>query len=142
MKIITKSEQETTDFAKKIASLAKPGDIYALKGDLGSGKTVFSKGFLRSFGVEKNITSPTFVIMKKYDLLNNSKVREILHIDCYRFNGPEDALSIGLDEYLQDDNIIMLIEWPEKIWSLVQDRAKLIQFEYLEGDKREISYEI
>lgn len=138
MEFVSKSEKDTFDLAAKIAAETKPGDILALFGDLGSGKTTFAKGFAKALGVEKTITSPTFVILKKYSV-NGEKIKQLFHLDCYRLHGPEDAEAIGLNEYLKDNSAVFLIEWPEKIWPLVDKKSKKITFTYINENERKIS---
>lgn len=135
MEFISKSEKETEDFASSLAKKAKAGDVLALFGDLGSGKTTFAKGFARALGVKSDVTSPTFVIMKKYPL-NKSKF--FLHVDCYRFQNEDDAKGVGLDEYFQNKNFIILLEWPERIEGILPRKAKKIFFRYLNENERQI----
>lgn len=142
MEYISHTEKETLEFAQKIAEKAKGGDIFALYGDLGSGKTTFTRYFAKALGVERNITSPTFVIMKQYQLpvaVNN--IKTIAHLDCYRFNSVADAEAIGLLELIGKRDTVLLIEWPEKIESLFPEQLKKINFSYLDENTRKIEYE-
>jgi len=142
MDFYSNNETETKSLAKGIAAKVKGGDILLLKGDLGAGKTTFSKYFASALGVKDIVTSPTFVILKKYKLPNPVKhITELIHTDCYRLTTPEDAYSIGLDEYFERDDIVTLIEWPEKIASIIPRCAKSINFEHIEENSRKISYE-
>lgn len=110
-----------------------------MQGDLGSGKTIFAKNFAASLGVKRTVTSPTFVVIKEYPVKKGEKgIDKLIHIDAYRLSGVGDALSIGLPEYLEDKKAIILIEWPEKIWPMIKDRAKLINFEYKSENERKI----
>lgn len=142
MECIAHSEKETLKFAQKMAQNAKGGDIFALYGDLGSGKTTFTRHFAKALGVERNITSPTFVIMKQYKLpktVNN--IENIAHIDCYRFNSEDDAEAIGLLELIGKQDTILLIEWPEKIESLLLKQIKKLKFSYIDENTRKIEYD-
>lgn len=126
--------------AQKIARQAKPGDIFALKGDLGSGKTTFAQGFASALGIKNIVTSPTFVISKSYPVSENKNgIKELVHIDCYRLNQASDAESIGLSDYLEDENCVLLIEWPEEIWGAIKNRAKEICFETVSENERKIT---
>lgn len=136
---ISKSEEETEKIAQKIAQKAKLGDIFALKGDLGSGKTTFTKFFARSLGIKETVTSPTFLIMKTYAFKKNDESGNLVHIDAYRFGQDEDAESIGLSELIEDKKNIIVVEWPEKVWKYLDGKAKTIVFEYLDEKKRKIS---
>lgn len=138
MEYISRSEKETYNIAKKVASLAKPGDIFALYGDLGSGKTTFTKGFAISLGITKHVTSPTFVISKEY-LISDSKIKKMIHTDCYRLGGEEDVDNIGLAEYLNGGNAVVVLEWPEKIEKILPIKTKKIYFEYIDENTRKIT---
>lgn len=108
-KKITNSEQETMNFAKILASKLNTGDLIVLSGDLGSGKTKFTEGFLAFFGIESEVSSPTFTIVNEYTCQNIN----IYHFDVYRLENPEDFLNIGGEEYFPKG--ICIIEWGEKI---------------------------
>lgn len=110
----------------------------ALFGDLGSGKTTFVKALAKKLGVEKEITSPTFVIMKKYET-NQGDIKELIHIDCYRLSSMEDAESIGFSEILERENAVIVLEWPERVWPLIKKRARKISFEYIDETKRKVT---
>jgi len=88
MNIITLSEKQTLDLGKKIAKELKGGETIALIGELGAGKTIFTKGIADGLRIKKYITSPTFVLMKVYpiDLKKNNKIKTLCHIDAYRLN--------------------------------------------------------
>ena len=135
---ITQNEQETILLAQELAKKSKPGDILALSGQLGSGKTVFARGFCSFFGVTEAVTSPTYVVMKEYRLRKASNgVSKIIHVDSYRI---DEADSIGLSDYFQEKNVIILIEWPEKIIYSLPPSIKKIKFQYLGDSHRKISY--
>lgn len=137
MEYISRNEKETYDIAEKIASSAQPGDVFALFGDLGSGKTTFTKGFAAFLGIKKHVTSPTFVISKEYEVLS-SPIEKLVHVDCYRLSCEEDAENIGLGEYLNGGKSILLLEWPEKIEKILPHNTKKIYFEYIDENTRKI----
>lgn len=138
---ISKSEKETAKIAEKLAISAQPGDIFALRGNLGSGKTTFAQYFAKGLGIEETVTSPTFVIMKTYPFMKALKESTLVHIDAYRFGRDEEAESIGLPELIDSNGSIILIEWPEKVWSYIKDKARLIDFEYIDEKTRKITLE-
>ena len=105
MKFEVNSIEETLDTARKFAEKLKPGDIIALHGDIGVGKTVFVRGIVSYFGDETEVTSPTFSIMNIY-------CGNIYHFDLYRMEDEEEIYESGLDEYIFGDGI-SLIEWPD-----------------------------
>ena len=109
MKLITNCETDTKNFAKSFAKILKPKDIVVLTGELGSGKTKFVEGFLSYFGLENEISSPTFTIVNEY---KNNDIN-IYHFDVYRLADSSEFYEIGGDEYF--DTGICLIEWGELI---------------------------
>lgn len=109
IKIETKNEAETLKFGKKIASLLKRGDTIVLTGDLGSGKTKLTEGILSFFGLENEISSPTFTIVNEYKKENIN----IYHFDVYRLSDSSEFYAIGGEEYFE--NGICIIEWGELI---------------------------
>lgn len=139
MKYITKSEKQTIALGKKIAKTLKGGEILALSGDLGAGKTTLIKGIAQGLGIKKIITSPTFVLMKVYNVANgkwlmaNGKqkraighklqaishkpyaISQLVHIDCYRIKSPQEILDIGANEYFGKEDTVVVIEWADKI---------------------------
>ena len=100
------SEEETKKIAKDFAKLLKSGDVVALFGDLGSGKTVFVKGLARSLGIKTTITSPTFVLIKSYPIYRAQKSLSFYHLDLYRVSGTKDIKSLGLKELFSKDSIV------------------------------------
>ena len=108
-KYTSKSENDTKEFAKKLASELKPKDVVVLTGELGSGKTKFVEGFLSYYGLENEISSPTFTIVNEY----NASDVNIYHFDVYRLEDSSEFYEIGGDEYFEKG--ICLIEWGEMI---------------------------
>ena len=108
-KFIAKSEDDTKNFAKKLATKLKPKDVVVLTGELGSGKTKFVEGFLSYYGLEDEISSPTFTIVNEY----NKNGINIYHFDVYRLEDSSEFYEIGGEEYFE--NGICLIEWGELI---------------------------
>jgi len=125
------------NLAKKILKkrATKNALVFALLGDLGSGKTTFVQGFLRSLGIRKKITSPTFVIFKRFKI-KDLRFKNIYHVDCYRIQKPNDLLALGLKEILENPQNIVLIEWPEKIKRILPKNTIWLKFEH--GEKENI----
>lgn len=97
--------------AKALKDLLKPGDVVCLRGEMGAGKTTFIKVLLREMGVEEEVDSPTFALVNEYHLPNGTPV---FHFDFYRIDELDEALDIGLEDYLNQD-AICLIEWPDVV---------------------------
>ncbi len=110
----THSEQETRELARLFARLLERGDVVALRGELGTGKTVIVKAIAKALGYDGPVTSPSFTLLNVYDTPNFP----IYHFDFYRIQSEAEAIGIGADEYIMGEGI-SLIEWPEKIQNLL-----------------------
>ncbi len=131
---ISKSEQDTINFAYEFAKNLKIGDTIILSGELGSGKTKFTQGILKYFGLENEISSPTFTIVNEY----NSDNINIYHFDLYRLADIDEFYAIGGEEYLQ--NGICIFEWGEMIEDILIKYIKISFCKTLENDNyREIT---
>ncbi len=110
MKINIENQSQTEACAEQIAKLATQGDVIALHGDLGVGKSVFSRAFIRALtSQDEEVPSPTFTLVQIY----NTDDTEIYHFDMYRLDSPDDSLELGIEEAFADG--ISLIEWPSKL---------------------------
>lgn len=127
----SKSEKDTKKLAIKMASMLKKGDLIVLCGELGSGKTKFTEGFLTYFGLENEISSPTFTIVNEYkkDDIN------IYHFDVYRLEDSSEFYAIGGDEYFE--NGICLIEWGELIEDALPNEYIKIDFSRDDSNENE-----
>lgn len=131
------SEAETKKIAKDFAKLLKGGDVVALFGDLGSGKTVFVKGLARGLGIKTTITSPTFVLIKSYPIYRAQKSLNFYHLDLYRVSGAKDIESLGLEELFSKDAIVV-IEWADRLKHLSKKRIDVF-LEAINGHTRRIT---
>lgn len=114
--------EETFEYGRQIGCKAQPGEVYALIGDLGTGKTLFTKGFAAGLGIDEHVNSPTFTIMQIYE---DGRI-PLYHFDVYRIEEPEEMEEVGLDEYLEGDGVC-LIEWAERIEELLpEDRITVL----------------
>lgn len=117
VKIITHDYEETLKLASTFAKTLKEGDVVVLDGDLGAGKTAFTKGVAKGLGIQNLVSSPTFTILHEYIKKdkNTDGIKNIYHFDVYRLIDEEDFFSLGFDEYLEEENSVCIIEWGEKI---------------------------
>ena len=118
------SEQQTFDFAKTLGEKCKPGQIYCLDGDLGVGKTVFTKGFAAGLNIEDDIVSPTFTIIQVYDEGNIP----LYHFDVYRIGSPDEMFEIGYEDYFYGQGVC-LIEWATLVDEIIPEEAIHITIE-------------
>ncbi len=126
---ISHSPEETMNFASKLAEKLNIGDTIVLNGDLGSGKTKFTEGFLKFFGLEKEISSPTFTIVNEY----NAKNINIYHFDVYRFSNSSEFYAIGGEDYFSQG--ICIIEWGQIISDALPKEYIEINFEKLDENE-------
>lgn len=127
----TKNAHETQSIATNLAVTLRPGDIVALYGDLGAGKTTFVQGLAKALGVKETVNSPTFLTIKPYGTF--------IHADLYRLKSKADVDTTGLEEYLGSSQYIVAIEWPEIIENLLPKKTKKIYFESKDDNTREIT---
>ncbi len=140
-KTITSNFQETRKLGEDFAHELRGGEVLALYGDLGSGKTTFMQGLAKGLGITKNIISPTFIIMRTYQVETGAQglgIRTLYHLDLYRIADEKQAEDLGLKELMEESENIIAIEWPNKIENMLPENRINIYFEYLEDDKREI----
>lgn len=133
--IISHSPQETFQLGRALAGELRPGDVLALAGDLGAGKTHFTKGLAEGLGVAVDVTSPTFTLIHEYP----GGRLPLFHIDLYRLEDEDEVLGIGLDDYLESDGVTV-IEWADKFAALMPKGTRWVRFRVLEGDDREITF--
>lgn len=120
--------EETQNYAEELAASAGRGRrVFALVGDLGAGKTTFSRFFLRALGVTEPVTSPTFVIMKNYSVVD-TRFSRACHVDCYRLKNPEEMTALGFAGILADEKTVVLIEWADRIASMLPQGTIWIDF--------------
>ena len=100
-----------------LSKVVRPGQVIALHGDLGAGKTVLSRGFARGFGITEPVTSPTFTVAQEYEAPDG---RWFYHLDMYRIDNERSALACGIEEYLFSPDDGTLVEWPERIEKLLR----------------------
>jgi tRNA threonylcarbamoyladenosine biosynthesis protein TsaE len=125
------SEQDTIKLAEKVANLAEAGDILALYGELGAGKTFFTQHFCRFLGIEDLVSSPSYVLINLY----KGKI-PVTHADLYRLVTFEEVLELGLDEMFQGR--ITVIEWPEIAVDMLPENTLHIKFEFLDKSRKAV----
>lgn len=113
---ISRTEEDTLKIAAQFAKILKPGDIVALHGTLGVGKTAFTRGVIQALSDAKEVPSPTFTLLQTYDTAHFT----LYHFDMYRLKSPEEAYEIGIEDAFADG--VSFIEWPEKIGLLLPQK--------------------
>lgn len=128
---ITHSPEETMNFSEQMAVYLQPGDVLTLSGDLGAGKTIFTKGLAKGLGIREMVNSPTFTIVKEY----HSGRLPLYHMDVYRISDDED---IGLEDYFEQDGVTV-VEWAENIPSWLPDDVLSVVIERVNDHERIIT---
>ena len=135
----TDSSIKTQQIGEEFGKSLKGGEVIALFGELGSGKTTFVQGLAKGLGITRRILSPTFVLVREHRIKNGELgIMNLYHIDLYRIENSKDFRSLGLEEILNDKSAIVAIEWAEKMGNLLPEKRVDIYFEYLGEDKRKI----
>lgn len=111
--------------------------IFGLQGDLGAGKTTFMQGIAKALKIKNKILSPTFVIMKDFKI-GLKPFQRLFHIDCYRFDKPEEILALNFQEIIANPKNLIFIEWPERIAKFLPKNSVWLEFKVKGKDKREI----
>jgi len=135
--MLTSSARETMLVGEKLAKKLAPGDVVALYGNLGSGKTTFTKGVGKGLGVKnpERINSPTFVLIKEY----KGKI-PLYHLDLYRMGDLKEIENLAIEEYIYGDGVTV-IEWAEKIKPLLPEKLVSVRLKAKSGNKREVLVE-
>lgn len=127
--VIIRDETETKKFATDVAQTLKKGDVIALVGDLGTGKTTLSKYISEALGITETITSPTFTIVQEY----HSGRLPLYHFDVYRVDDIEEMYRIGYEEYFYGEGVC-IVEWADIVEEIIPEDAKVIFIEYGEDE--------
>ncbi|MDP2685212.1 MAG: tRNA (adenosine(37)-N6)-threonylcarbamoyltransferase complex ATPase subunit type 1 TsaE [bacterium] len=139
MQKTTYSPEETINFGLTLAKKSVGGHIYSLIGDLGGGKTHFTKGFALGLGLKTEISSPSFILMKVYKV-RHKQTKYFCHVDVYRLKRPGEILEVGLEEYLGRKDTITVIEWADKIKKILSPyKQKVLHFKFIDKNKRKIT---
>ncbi len=132
MKIVIKNEEDTREFGIELAKKLKPGDVIALIGDLGTGKTTLTKSIAEGLGISEMITSPTFTIVQEY---TEGRI-PLYHFDVYRINELEEMYELGYEEYFFGQGVCV-VEWADQIIALLPEDSIMIRIAYgvCEGER-------
>ncbi|MCG0276349.1 MAG: tRNA (adenosine(37)-N6)-threonylcarbamoyltransferase complex ATPase subunit type 1 TsaE [Thermosediminibacteraceae bacterium] len=129
----TNNTQETEKLGERLGKMLSKGDFIALKGDLGAGKTAFTRGVAKGLGIIDYVTSPTFTIINEY-----SGDVSLAHMDVYRLHDPEELEDIGFRDYLKD--FVVVMEWADKVVDILPAEVLFVEFEILDEEKRRITF--
>lgn len=136
MKHVTKTKAQTVALGFEFGKTLSGGDVAVLDGDLGAGKTTFTKGIAKAFGIKARILSPTFALMNRYE----GKEAALCHFDAYRLQSGEEAAFAGLSEVIGAPDCVCVIEWYENIIDILPANIKKITIKQTDGKTREIEF--
>ena len=135
LEIISRSAEQTRRVGMRLGALLKPGDLVALVGDLGSGKTTLVQGIAAGWGSLDPVSSPTFVIVNVY---RHSDGLRLFHLDAYRLDGPKEALDLDLDIML--DQGPMVVEWAERVQPVLPEEGLWVHLNYIDDVQRDLIF--
>jgi len=141
VKTLAELGNEAERFIKEIVTKENTATLVTLSGELGAGKTAFVKMVAKELGVEETVNSPTFVLEKIYLLPDGQKFKRLIHIDAYRLKKGEELVSLGFDEIMNDNQNLILVEWPEKVIGALPKSIINISFRVLPDNSRMILYD-
>ena len=133
-------QTEAEAFAARLAPKAEGATLITLSGELGAGKTAFTKALAKALGIEDHITSPTFVLEKIYLLPEKTAFTRLAHIDAYRLKDGADLAALGFDELMADRETLVMLEWPEQVADALPNADVRITLEALVDNARKITY--
>ncbi|MEI7452338.1 MAG: tRNA (adenosine(37)-N6)-threonylcarbamoyltransferase complex ATPase subunit type 1 TsaE [Candidatus Falkowbacteria bacterium] len=137
-KFISHSQKDTFEFGKQLARTCCGGEVFALNGDLGAGKTCLSQGLAAGLKIKGPVNSPTFVIMKIYKVSGHKTINHFCHIDAYRITSADDLEAIGATDYLGRADTVSVIEWAGQVRGILPKKSIKIEIKHKNEDEREI----
>lgn len=136
---ISSSDKKTREIARKFADNLKVGDVVCLYGDLGFGKTTFTKGIAEGLGISTRIISPTFTIIREHAVKNHeSRIMKLVHVDLYRVENEKQIAELGIEEILADQSSIKILEWAKKAHDLLPKKRWEVRFELAEKENERV----
>lgn len=136
MEVVTATAEETEAAAARLAALLRAGDLLCLSGDLGAGKTTFTRGLARGLGSPALVSSPTFTLIHEY----GGGRLPVYHVDAYRLTGGADAVFTGLEEYLERGDGVLVVEWWERVVNILPAERLEIELTETEDEGRRIVF--
>ena len=132
--VITEGPEETVRLGEELAHMLRPGDVVALVGELGSGKTTLVKGIAQGLFVKEPVISPSFLLARSY-----RGRMPLHHLDAYRVNSPEELVEVGLLELLPPEEGVTVVEWADRVAELIPPGSLWVHLEHLDGNRRKLT---
>lgn len=137
---LSELEVEAKTLAESLAPREQGATLVTLSGELGAGKTTFTKALAKALGVSVEVTSPTFVLEKIYALSKEQKFSRLAHIDAYRLEDESELAALGFDELMSDPDTLVVLEWPEKVSGMMHTATVRISLSVESENSRNIKY--
>ncbi len=138
LEFISRSARQTIRLGSRLGALLRGGDVIALEGDLGAGKTAFAQGIGRGWGALDPLLSPTFVLIRRHERPQNQ--RHLYHIDLYRLHSLEEIIDLGLEELLGNQNAVCVVEWADRARELFPPEHLWIELRWLDEYRRALTF--
>ncbi|HEY75170.1 MAG TPA: tRNA (adenosine(37)-N6)-threonylcarbamoyltransferase complex ATPase subunit type 1 TsaE [Thermoflexia bacterium] len=138
LEFISRSPEQTRRVGARLGQLLRGGEVICLQGPLGAGKTVLAQGIGRGWGATTSLVSPSFVLIREHRRPTGDQV--LLHVDFYRLEEPQEALGLGLEDWLEDPEVVALIEWPERAMEVLPSERLWVRLEFADTERRRLLF--
>jgi tRNA threonylcarbamoyladenosine biosynthesis protein TsaE len=138
LEFVSRSPEQTRRLGARLGKLLRGGDILCLQGSLGAGKTCLAQGVGRGWGISQTLISPTYVLIREYERAED--LLRLYHIDLYRVSGVNEAFGLGLDEILGHHQAVCVIEWAERIRSMMPEEHMWIKMDAVDQTRRSLHF--
>jgi len=138
LEFISRSPEQTRRLGARLGQLLQGGEVICLQGPLGSGKTVLAQGIGRGWGATSPLVSPSFVLVRQHR--RPAGDQWLLHVDFYRLQGAEEAQQLGLQDWLESPEVVVVIEWPERAQGLIPRERLWVQLDFADGARRRLLF--
>jgi tRNA threonylcarbamoyladenosine biosynthesis protein TsaE len=138
LEFVSRSPRQTRRLGARMGALLQGGDVVCLEGPLGSGKTCLAQGIGRGWGIGQTLVSPTFVLVREYT--RPAHTVKLHHVDFYRISGVDEALGLGVDEFLGDERAVCVIEWAERARPLIPPEHLWVRLQFADWTQRALCF--
>ncbi len=138
LEFVSRNADQTRRLGARLGQLLHGGEVICLDGQLGAGKTVLAQGIGRGWGATDRLISPTFVLMRQHRRPTGDQL--LLHVDFYRLRGEEDAVSLGLEDWMENPEVVVLIEWPERAPEILPRERLWIELGFAGRERRRLLF--
>ncbi len=138
LEVLSRDADQTRRVGALLGQLLRGGEVICLDGPLGVGKTVLAQGIGTGWGALSPVLSPSFVLVREHHRASDS--RRLLHVDFYRLEDPQEARSLGLEDWLGDADTVVIIEWPERATAILPSQRLWVRLDFANGDRRRLLF--